>query len=93
MLLETNELALLASYDRGYIAMAQVGKDQNYIGADVILRWYERNMKIFVNLTRLITSPDERVLVVIRSGHLSLLTHFVEAAGRFTLESARTYLA
>lgn len=93
LLLETNDPAELADNHRVYIDMAQVGKDGDYIGADVILRWYERNLKIFVNLTRLIISPDERVLVIIGAGHLPLLTHFVEGAGRFTLESARTYLA
>jgi hypothetical protein len=72
--------------------LAQVGEGANYIGGDVVLRWYERNMKIFLNIARLATSPDDRILVVIGGGHLPLLTHFAEGSGRFELVSASRYL-
>ncbi len=93
LLLEANDPTTLADSHRVYIDLAQVGEDSDYIGADVVLRWYERNLKIFVNISRIITSPDERLLVIIGAGHLPLLTHFLQGAGRFTLASAQTYLA
>jgi hypothetical protein len=49
-------------------------------------------MKIFLNIARLATSPDDRILVVIGGGHLPLLTHFAEGSGRFELVSASRYL-
>ncbi len=93
LLLEANDSITLADNHRVYIDLAQVGEDRDYIGADVVLRWYERNLKIFANMSRIITSPDERLLVIIGSGHLPLLTHFIQGAGRFTLSSVQTYLA
>lgn len=74
-----------------YMDMARIGRGDNYVGADVILRWYERNMKMFVNLARLL-EPGERVLLVVGSGHLPLLIHFLEGGGRYRVESALDYL-
>ena len=93
MILDAHAPASLAESHKVYADMALIGKGESYIGADVILRWYERNMKIFVNLSRIITSPDDRVVVVIGAGHLPLLTHFIEASGHYALESPITYLS
>ena len=87
----TNDPDALAPSHRVYMDMSRIGEGANYIGADVVLRWYERNLKMFVNLTRLVDSPDERVLLVVGGGHLPLLTHFLEGAG-FRVESALNYL-
>jgi hypothetical protein len=82
--------ALVASH-RIYLDMSRIGEDANYVGADVILRWYERNMKMFVNLARLVESPEERVLVNVGAGHVPLLAHFLVGAG-FRVESVLDYL-
>ncbi|MBA2248236.1 MAG: hypothetical protein H0W23_08910 [Chloroflexia bacterium] len=92
-LLDSSDPDLLANGHRIYMDMAQIGEADNYVGADVILRWYERNMKIFVNLSRIISSPEDRVVVVIGAGHVPLLSHFIKASGRYTLESPVTYLS
>ena len=92
LLLESSDTTCLMEHHEVYMDMAQIGSGAEYVGADVILRWYERNMKIFVNISRLAVSPNERVLVLIGGGHLPLLTHFVEGAGRFRLEPASRYL-
>ena len=92
-LLEANEPTAMAAGHHVYMDLAQVGMGSHYVGADVVLRWYERNLKIFVNLSRIAMSPDDRVLVIIGAGHLLLLAHFLAGAGRFTLEDAHTYLA
>jgi hypothetical protein len=89
---ETNDPASFAASHRVYMDLAQVGEGSTYIGGDVILRWYERNMKIFLNIARIATSPGDRILVVIGGGHLPLLTHFAEGSGRFTLAPASAYL-
>jgi hypothetical protein len=93
LLLDTNDPKGLARSHRIYMDLAQVGAGSNYIGADVVLRWYERNMKIFVNLSRIATSPEDRVLVVIGGGHLPLLLHFTESSDRFQLVPASEFLA
>ncbi|MEK6321226.1 MAG: DUF5694 domain-containing protein [Acidobacteriota bacterium] len=72
--------------------LVHVGKDNNYVGTDVLAGWYERNLKIFTNLTRIIESGDDRVLVIIGSGHTNLLRHFIEESGEYILEKPEKYL-
>ncbi len=71
-LLATNAPGAMADSHRVYMDLAQVGEGSTYIGAEVVLRWYERNMMMFVNVSRLATHPDDRVLVVVGGGHLPL---------------------
>ncbi len=89
---EVNAPVWTAANHRIYIDLVRVGDGSDYVGADVVLRWYERNLKIFVNVTRLITALTDRVLVVIGAGHLALLTHFVAGSGRFALECVSDYM-
>ena len=92
MILDANSPANLIQSHTVYADLELIGEGENYIGADVILRWYERNMKIFVNLSRIIASPEDRVVVIIGAGHVPLLTHFIETSGRYLLETPATWL-
>ena len=53
--------------------MAHLGENGDWAGADLLADWYRRNARIFTNVTRIVDSPDERVLVVFGAGHLGLL--------------------
>jgi hypothetical protein len=92
-LLETNDPARMAESHRVYMDLAQIGHEGENVGAEVVLRWYERNIMIFANIARLAMTSADRVLVVIGGGHLPLLAHFIDGAGRFDLVPARRYLA
>lgn len=59
-----------------YQLLGRIGKDSVYAGADIASDWYKRNMRIYANLLR-ITRPDDRVLVLIGSGHRPLLRQFL----------------
>jgi hypothetical protein len=72
--------------------LVHVGKDNNYVGTDVLAGWYERNLKIFTNLTRVIETSEDRILVIIGSGHVKLLRQFIEETGEYSLEKAEKYL-
>jgi hypothetical protein len=78
---------------QAYMHLALVGEGYEYVGADVISNWYARNLKIFVNLARIAGPPQDRVLVIIGSGHVPLLAHFVQSSGLYTLEPAEHYLS
>ena len=56
-----------------YFTLAHLGEPGDYAGPDLLTEWYRRNIKIFNNVTKLITAPDERVLVIFGSGHLGWL--------------------
>jgi hypothetical protein len=52
------------------------GDPGEYLGADgFVSGWYNRNLRIYSNVARLIRSPDERVLVLIGAGHVPILHH------------------
>ena len=57
--------------------MAHLGENGDWAGADLLADWYRRNARIFTNVMRIVDSPDERVLVIIGSGHLGLLREAV----------------
>lgn len=55
------------------------GKDNDYVGEEFSLSWYDRNLKIFTNIIRNIDMENDKVIVVLYgSSHTSLIRHFFE---------------
>ncbi len=77
---------------KAYLLMATVGKDTNYTGANVIAGWYERNLKIAINVLRIIKSPEDRVLVLFGAGHLPLLYHYFKFSPDVEVVNVENYL-
>ena len=77
---------------RIYFTIAQIGNNDQYVGANWVQYWYGRNLKIFVNLTRITESDEDRILLIIGAGHVRLLQQFVSDSGYFFLESPLKYL-
>lgn len=74
-----------------YMHFARVGAGDNYVGADLVSKWYERNIRIFSNLQR-IAEPGDRILVIFGSGHAAILRELVEYAPDMALVEALGYL-
>ena len=78
---------------REYLRIARVGLGDQYPGANWVGRlWYTRNLKIFVNLTRITESADDRILLIIGAGHVFLVQQFLEDSGDYIVESPLKYL-
>lgn len=75
-----------------YLVMATVGRDTTYAGAREVANWYTRNLHIFANIAR-VAQPGERVLVIMGSGHGTLLRQFVDESPELDLVSAQPFLA
>ena len=75
-----------------YLVLATVGRDTTYKGAQEVANWYERNLYIFANIAR-VAQPGERVLVIMGSGHGTLLRDFVDDSPELDLVSVEPYLA
>lgn len=88
---ENNEPAWDDRMHGMYQALAEVGKDEDYKGADMAADWYERNLKIAVNIRR-ISKPGDRVFVLIGAGHCKLLREFLGQTPGFKVVSALDYL-
>jgi hypothetical protein len=56
-----------------YFREAHLGEPGDWPGADLVSDWFRRNLRIHSNLTRLVDSPNERILVIYGNGHLGWL--------------------
>jgi hypothetical protein len=63
-----------AAHDMGlYYATVPFSEPGDYAAADLIASWYQRNVRIYSNIIRLVDSPNERILVIYGYGHLPWL--------------------
>ena len=73
--------------------IARIGSGDQYPGANWVAHdWYARNLKIFVNLTRITEAADDRILLIIGAGHVFLVQQFLEDSGDYIVESPLKYL-
>ena len=70
---------------------ARVGAGDTYVGADLLAKWYDRNIRIFSDLQR-IAQPGDRVLVIFGAGHAAILRELIANDSRLELVEARRYL-
>lgn len=55
-------------------------------------RWFNRNLRIFRNIQRIPHNSDDRILLIIGSGHLNLLNLFFDTSREFEFVSPIPYL-
>lgn len=56
-----------------YYAIVPFGEPGDYAGADLLASWYQRNIRIYQNIVKLIDSPNDKILVIYGAGHLGWL--------------------
>jgi hypothetical protein len=56
-----------------YYALVPFGDRFDYAGPDLLAAWYQRNIRIYHNILKLIETPTEKILVLYGSGHLGWL--------------------
>lgn len=87
-----NDPELIKKDHQMYINMARIGEIDNYVGMGWLIWWYQRNLILFSNLSRIATSSDDRILLLIGRAHVQILYQFLNESGLFQLESAENYL-
>ena len=93
MLIRLNQPAWSRASQRAYLHDARVGLGDEYPGVNWLVHiWYDRNLKIFVNLTRITESADDRILLMMGAGHIFLVQQFLEDSGDYIVESPLKYL-
>ena len=78
--------------EAAYMDFARIAGDGEYPGPDLLAAWYGRNARIFANLRNIITSPDDRVLVIFGSGHEFWLQQNVLQSRDLVLERLSDYV-
>jgi hypothetical protein len=91
ILRSSNDPGKLASGHGMYMRFARVGAGDSYVGANLLSKWYDRNIRIFTNIQR-VAEPGERILVIIGSGHAAILRELVTADPLMMLVDANDYL-
>ena len=77
-----------------YMKLALIEDGDTPIGVQwVVQYWYYRNMLIYKNLTQLFDSNEERVLLIIGSAHVHLLTQFFEEHGEYKVIDVVKFLS
>jgi uncharacterized protein DUF5694 len=56
-----------------YYAIAPYGDPSDYAGPDLLAAWYQRNIRIYSNIVKMVESPNDRILVIYGAGHLGWL--------------------
>lgn len=87
-----NEPKKLKADNGMYASFLQIGKNKDYPGADLVSDWYERNLRIFSNLTRITQENDDRVLVIFGAGHAPILREMVDYYPDYELVEVGDYL-
>jgi len=73
MLEYMNSDAMAAKDVASYFAFVPYGEPGDYAGSDLLAAWYQRNIRIYHNILKLIESPNDRILVIYGAGHLGWL--------------------
>lgn len=93
MLARMNAPDMLAKAHMPYIEFfAPVVDAHDYAGADMVAGWYQRNLRIFANLTRIVDAEDDRVFVIFGQGHIPILRDLVVDYPGFCVEDPLPYL-
>lgn len=66
-----------------FTGLVHAGNKSTYAGADLTGNWYQRNTRIFSNVKKLCTGPEERILVIIGYGHAFVLDEIFKASQQF----------
>ncbi|MFH0989388.1 MAG: DUF5694 domain-containing protein [bacterium] len=88
-----NAESILEQVDRVQLSSyVHIHNDKDYIGTDHLTEWYKRNLRIYTNITRIIDSKNDRVLVLIGAAHVNVLRWFALGSGEYNVEKADEHL-
>ncbi len=75
-----------------YMTVNAENSDGHYNGSMTIVKWYERNLKIFSNIQRL-SDHAKRIFVLYGAGHLQILRDLIHATDGMKLIDVYEYLS
>ena len=78
----TNSEEAINFHHQAHLEFMRYGRGNRYAGVDYNVDWYERNMKMFQNLTRItdFQNEEERILIIVGEAHVKILKNFIEDA-------------
>lgn len=74
-----------------YLSMNGVGAGDTQVGADLLARWYERNIRMFAHLQG-VAEPGDRIILIVGQSHAPILRELVLGHPGFELVDPLAYL-
>ncbi len=74
-----------------YIKGNAIKIDGDYVGSELVTKWYERNLKIFSNIQQL-AIKSKRLFIIYGAGHLKILKQLIDADSNLKLVDVYQYL-
>lgn len=87
-----NEKENIKKTHKSYVNMARIGLDNEYKGMGWLIWWYQRNLIIFARLAQLVEDSNERIFLLIGSGHIGILSNFLKESELFEVVDVTDYL-
>jgi len=88
-----NDPAKCARSNGRWLITTKRGTNQEPIGADgFITRYFNRNVRIYSNIQRVVTRKDDRILVIYGATHMFMLSALFNASPEFAVEDVQKYL-
>jgi hypothetical protein len=87
-----NEEVALHANDGMFDEFVRLGDGENYAGPDELAKWYRRNLRMVHNVWKAVENDDDRVLLLVGSGHVHVLRHLLTETPQFCPVSALPYL-
>lgn len=91
VLRKMNDPEQLAGSHGMYLRFNEIGAGDGFVGADLVAKWYRRNIYMFANLQKL-AQPGERIVVIVGAGHAPILRHLVESDPNMRLMDTLAFL-
>ncbi len=63
--------------------LVHAGNNTTYVGADLTGNWYQRNVRIFSNVKKRCTEPEERILIIYGHNHAFVLDEIFRGSQEF----------
>lgn len=74
-----------------YNYLATMHTSGNFEGAEIISKFYERNLKMYTNFSDIPLNQEDRVLIIMGATHSAYFDVFISNSSKYLLEDASNY--
>jgi len=85
MLLWQNSDSIQTGNAGSYIQFLKAGDETNHVGSYLASEWWRRNMFIYENILKKLDGKEQRILVLLGSGHTAILREFIKLDPSFEI--------
>lgn len=72
--------------------LTHVGTDENFEGADEAAKYYQRNLRMYSNLNRVVLKKTDRVFILMGASHTAFFRDFISRSPKYEMVNTFDYL-